>query len=89
MDQNGLTYIVDQGTAIVTECDVFLTGAKEIPAELGGKPVSAYAAADCDTHFIGSYPSAATGETLISFREGSEIVNFDTVDAYKSANDIY
>ena len=41
MDQNGLTYIVDQGTAIVTECDVFLTGAKEIPAELGGKPVSA------------------------------------------------
>ena len=55
----------------------------------GGMPVSAYAAADCDTHFIGSYPTAATGETLISFRDGSEIVNFDTVDAYKSANDIY
>ena len=41
MDQDGFTYIVDQGSAVVTEYDVFHTGAAEIPAELGGKPVSA------------------------------------------------
>ena len=41
MDQDGFTYIVDQGSAVVTEYDVFHTGAAEIPAELGGRPVSA------------------------------------------------
>ena len=41
MDQDGLTYIVDNGSAIVTESDVFRSGAAEIPAELGGAPVSA------------------------------------------------
>ena len=40
-DQDGFTYIVDQGSAVVTEYDVFHTGTAEIPTELGGRPVSA------------------------------------------------
>ena len=39
-DQDGLTYIAAEGFAVVTECDVFLTGAKEIPPALGGAPVT-------------------------------------------------
>ncbi|MCR5815488.1 MAG: Zn-ribbon domain-containing protein [Ruminococcus sp.] len=55
----------------------------------GGAPEVAFAAADANTHNIGSFPTEAKNETKISFKDGSDFVNFPTVTNNKSANDIY
>ena len=55
----------------------------------GGLPTAAYAAPTARSKYIGSYPSTATKETQLTFKDGRDVVNFSFVDETKSANDLY
>lgn len=55
----------------------------------GGVPVAVYAAPDMYSLSIGSYPTEAYGQSLISMSDGKDTVSYEYVDEYKSANDIY
>ena len=55
----------------------------------GGVPVAVYAAPDMYSLNIGSYPTEAYSQSLISMSDGKGTVSYEYVDEYKSANDIY